>query len=520
MNAFIYAIIGLIIGGAGVFGYFHFGGQKRLKKMEEDNQKKIKEAERRLSEIEHKASVAETKIKEKIVDAKNKAIEIMEEAKKEEREIRKNLEKQEQRLISKEDNLEKKVTETEAAKEEYAKKMEAIKVEEEKLEAIYKEQEEKLSEITKLTTEEAQKMLLENVERDYKDEIVKHYDQMKADIKEEADKEAKNVIIQAIQRIAQDVTNEATQTLVELPNDDIKGRVIGREGRNINAFEHLTGVDVIVDDTPGAIVISGFDLVRRYVAKRSLEKLIEDGRIQPARIEQVVEETKEEVNKMMKEFGEKAIYEMGFTGVHPDLIKIVGRLRFRTSYGQNVLKHSMEVGLLAGHIASELGLDEKTAKMAGFFHDIGKAVDHEIEGGHDEIGAQILRKYGMPEAVVNAAESHHEAVKAIVPEAMVVQVADAISGARPGARRESLAAYLKRLQELEDVAKSFDGIDKCYAVQAGREVRVFVKSDKVDDTGAIKLSHDIARKIESELTYPGTIKVQVIREMRAIESAK
>ena len=462
----------------------------------------------------------ETKIKEKIVDAKNKALDIVNDAKKEEIESRKRLEKQEQRIITKEDQLEKKISDNERAKEDLIKRMEQVKVEEEKVEAIYKEQETALANITKLSKEEAREMLLKNIEREYKDDLVKHYNQVENDVKETANKKAKNIIAHAIQKIASSVTSESTQTLVQLPSDDIKGRVIGREGRNINAFEHLTGVDVIVDDTPGAIVISGFDLVRRYVAKRSLEKLIEDGRIQPARVESVVEETKEEVHQMMIEFGEKAVHEMGIVGLHPDLIKIIGRLRFRTSYGQNILKHSMETGYLAAAMAAELKLDVQVAKTAGFLHDIGKAVDHEIEGGHDLIGRDILRKYGLPKAVIHAVEAHHEAVPYETPEAIIVQVADAISGSRPGARRETLAIYLKRLKELEELAGSFDGIDKCYAIQAGREVRVMVKPDKIDDLQAIQLSHDIARKIEKELAYPGTVKVNVLRETRAVDIAK
>jgi len=434
--------------------------------------------------------------------------------------MRRQLEKQEERLISKEDLLEQKTTEVEKTKEEYANRGEQLKIQEEKTEAIYKEQEEKLANITKLTQEEARQMLLNNMERDYKDELVAHYNKMKEEAKEDAQKEAKNVLAQAIQKLASDVTSESTQTIVELPNDDIKGRVIGKEGRNINAFEHLTGVDVIVDDTPNAIMISGFDLVRRYVAKRALEKLVEDGRIHPARIEQIVEETKEQVHQMMKEFGEKAAFEMGITGLHPDLIKIIGRLRFRTSYGQNVLKHSMEVGFLAGQLAASIGADPHLCKVAGFLHDIGKAVDHEIEGSHALIGADILRKYGLPEAVIHAVEAHHEELPLNSAEAFVIMAADAISAARPGARSETVETYIKRLKELEALATSFTGVEKAYAIQAGREVRVFVKPQEIDDMAAIKLSHEIARKIETEMAYPGTIKVQVIRETRATEVAK
>lgn len=520
MSPMLYTIIGLLAGSAGVYLYFKSAGNKHIKKLEEENERKMAQARKKLVQIEQEAAEAGTKLKEKIVDAKKKALEIVEEAKKEEQNMRRQLEKQEQRLISKEDVLDKKATEIDKAKELYAEKTENLKVEEEKLEAIYKEQEEKLAKITALSKEEAQEMLLNNLEREYKDELVAHYKKINEEAREDAKKEATEVISMAIQKMAADVTSESTQTMVELPNDDIKGRIIGKEGRNINAFEHMTGVDVIVDDTPGAIMISGFDLVRRYVAKRSLEKLVEDGRIHPARIEQVVEETKEQVHQMMKEFGEKAVFEMGITGLHPDLVKIIGRLRFRTSFGQNVMKHSMEVGFLAGQIAANVGADVYASKVAGFLHDIGKAVDHDIEGSHALIGADILRKYGLSEKIVHAVEGHHNEIPVNTAEALIVQAADAISAARPGARSETVETYIRRLRDLEKVGTSFDGVEKAYAIQAGREVRVFVKPDKVDDMSAIKLSHGIARKIEQELSYPGTIKVQVIRELRAVDTAK
>jgi ribonuclease Y len=520
MSTVIYILIGLIAGAAGIYLYFKLEGNKHIKKLEQINEKKIAQAEKRLVDIEHQATLAETKLKEKILDAKNRALEIVQEAKKEEQNMRRQLEKQEERLISKEDNLEKKTSEIERLKEDYLKRGEQLQMQEEKINAIYKEQEEKLAKITKLSKEEARQMLLNNMEREYKDELVTYYEKMKEDVKENAKKEATNVLASTIQKVAADVTSESTQTMVELPNDDIKGRVIGKEGRNINAFEHLTGVDVIVDDTPNAIMISGFDLVRRYVAKRALEKLVEDGRIHPARIEDVVEETKEQVNQMMKEFGEKAAFEMGITGLHPDLLKIIGRLRFRTSYGQNVLKHSMEVGFLAGHIASSIGADSYVAKMAGFLHDIGKAVDHEVEGSHALIGADILRKYGLQEDIIHIVECHHEEIPTESPEAMVVMAADAVSASRPGARSETVETYLRRLKDLEQLSTSFEGVEKAYAIQAGREVRIFVKPQIIDDMEAIKLSHEIARKIEQELAYPGTIKVQVIRETRATEIAK
>lgn len=518
--SFIYALVGLAIGAAGVYAFYSAQGSAHLKKAQQENEKEIAKLEKHRKDIEQKVLMAETMLKEKTLDAKNKAFEIIEEAKKEEKDRRKQIETLEQRLITKEDQVDHKIAESEKVKEEFAKKIEKLKAEEEKVEAMYQKQEEVLSKITNMSKEDAKALLLENVERDYKGEIVKKYHMIESDVKEEANKKARDVITQAIQKLANEVTSESTQTLVNLSSDDIKGRVIGREGRNINAFEHLTGVDVIVDDTPGAIVISGFDLVRRYVAKRSLEKLIEDGRIHPARIETVVEETKNEISQMMTETGEKAVSEMGIVGLHPDLIKIIGRLKFRTSYGQNVLKHSMEVGYLAAAMAAEIGLNVQVAKAGGFLHDIGKAVDHEVEGSHALIGRDILKKYGVSKEIIHAVEAHHEDVPFNSAEAMLVQAADAISAARPGARRESMDTYIKRLQELEALVLSFPGVEKAYAIQAGREVRVMVRPNEIDDMAAIKLSHEIARRIEKELAYPGTIKVNVLRETRAIEVAR
>lgn len=520
MSFIIFALVGLAIGAGGVYAFFNTQGASRLKKIQEESEKEVAKIQKHQKDLEHKTLEIETKIREKILDAKNKALEIMDEAKKEETERRKGLEKLEQRLIGKEDTIDKKIAESEKVKDDYAKKIEKLKIEEEKVEAMYQKQEEVLTTLTGLSKEDAKNLLLSNVERDYKDDIVKHYKKIENDVKEESGKKAKEVIVAAIQKMASSVTSESTQTLVTLASDDIKGRVIGREGRNINAFEHLTGVDVIVDDTPGAIVISGFDLVRRYVAKRALEKLIEDGRIHPARIETVVEETKNEVGQMMVESGEKAVQEMGIVGLHPDLVKIVGRLRFRTSYGQNVLKHSMEVGYIAAAMAAELGLNIQVAKAGGFLHDIGKAVDHELEGSHALISRDILKKYGLSKEIIHTVEAHHEEVPFQSAEAMIVQAADAISAARPGARRESLATYLKRLQELEDLALSFKGVEKAYAIQAGREVRVMVKPNEIDDLGAIQMAHEMARRIEKEMAYPGTVKVNILRETRAIDVAR
>ena len=516
----IYLLIGLAAGGGGIYAFFHMQGAKRLQKIQAENEKEVARLEKHLKDLELKSATIETKIREKILDAKNKAFDIINEAKQDETERRKQLEKQEQRLMSKEDLLEKKVSENEQIREGFAKKLEAIKMEEEKLEALYKEQEAVLSKITNMTTDEAREILLKNVERDYQSEIVEHYKKMESGIKEDAAKKAKNIITQAVQKIASDVTSESTQTIVQLPGDEIKGRIIGREGRNINAFEHLTGVDVIVDDTPGAIVISAFDPVRRQIAKVALEKLIADGRIQPARIEDTVEKAKEEISEKIKEAGEAAVYDTGVAGLDQKLVRILGRLSFRTSYGQNVLLHSLEVAHLAATIASEVGADANLAKKAGLLHDIGKAVTHEVQGSHVEIGKMILQKFNVSEEVIKTMQAHHEEYPYESVEAVIVQVADQISGARPGARKDTLEAYLKRLGELEKVANSFEGVEKSYAIQAGREIRVFVYPEKITDLEARKLARQIADKVQQELNYPGEIKVNVIRELRVTEYAR
>ncbi len=512
--------LGFLAGGAGAYAYFRSAGKRHFRQMEQESEQRMAAAKKRTDEVEHQMRMAETRLKERELEAKNKALEIIQEAKKEEQAMRRQLEKHEERLISKEDVLDKKTSQLDQAQSQLKQKEEKLRQEEEKVEALHAKQEEQLLQIAQLSKEEARKKLLDSVETQYKGEILEHYKNAAKLAKDEVDKEAREIIVRAIQKIASNVTSESTQTLVELPSDDIKGRIIGKEGRNINAFEHLTGVDVIVDDTPGAITVSGFDLVRRYVAKVALQKLIEDGRIHPARIESIVEETKEQVGQMMKEFGEKAVFEMGLTGIHPDLVRIIGRLRFRTSYGQNVLKHSMEVGFLAEQIANLVGANAYVAKAAGFLHDIGKAVDHEVEGSHAVISGDILRKYNLPQEIVHAAEAHHEDVPLLTTEAFIVQAADAISGSRPGARRETTETYIRRLKDLEAIGLSFEGVEKSYAIQAGREVRIFVRPEVIDDLGAVKLSHAIARKIEKEMAYPGTIKVQVIRETRSVDLAK
>jgi len=376
-----------------------------------------------------------------------------------------------------------------------------------------------LEKVANLTSDEARQILLRHVEEELQGEIARRVREAEAEIKEEGDKRARNILAVAIERYAADHVAESTVSVVELPSDDMKGRIIGREGRNIRAFENLTGIDVIIDDTPEAVVVSGFDPVRREIARLSLERLVADGRIHPGRIEEVVAKVQREMEDRIREEGEQAAYDVGIHDLHPELVKLMGRLRYRTSYGQNALKHSVEVAHIAGMIAAELGCDVAVAKRAGLLHDIGKALTHEAEGTHLELGIELLHKYNEPDVVIWAMEAHHGAEPKTV-EAVIVTAADAVSAARPGARRESLELYIKRLRRLEEIADSFDGVDKTYAISAGREVRIIVKPDSIDDQNAMRLSREIARKIEKELTYPGQIKVTVIRETRAVDYAK
>jgi len=502
----VIAVIALLLGSVLGFLFFYL----RAKRMKLEGQKM---KEKMMYEAEQKA-------KEIILDAKNEAFKITEASKREEQQRRQNIEKIESRLMAKEEALDQKTEKLDLVKTKLEEKSVELRQRKEELDALETKWKNELERIAQLSKEEAKEMLLKRYEDEFKDDIVLHIKKREEMLKEESDKKAKKIIAQAIQRYAAEVATESTATVVELPNDEMKGRIIGREGRNINAFEQKTGIDVIVDDTPGSILISGFDLMRRYIAKQALEELIKDGRIHPTRIEETVDKVTKEVNNLIKESGEKACFELGITGFPPDLIKLIGRLRFRTSYGQNVLKHSVEVGFLAAAIAGEMGADIDLAKKAGFLHDIGKAVDHEIEGSHAIIGGNIARKFGLPESLVNAIESHHDDVPAQTVEAIIAAAADAISGARPGARRESLEAYIKRLKELEALANSFEGVKKSFAIQAGREVRVIVEPEKIDDLMATKLAFNIARKIEGELSYPGEIKVSVVREMRVVDYAK
>jgi len=422
--------------------------------------------------------------------------------------------------LQKEENLDRKIESFEKKEEHLAVRETFLSDSQAKVDALYQKQLGELERLSGLSTEDAKKELLQSVEEEVKHETAMLIKDLEQQAKEEADKKAREIISLAIQRCAADHVAETTVSVVALPNDEMKGRIIGREGRNIRTLETLTGIDLIIDDTPEAVIISGFDPVRREVARVALEKLINDGRIHPSRIEEMVEKAQKEVEQKIKEAGEQATFAVGVHGLHPELIKLLGRLKYRTSYGQNVLNHSVEVAHLAGLMASELGVDVVLAKRAGLLHDIGKAIDHEMEGSHVEIGMEIAKKYRESELVLNAIMAHHGDVEPKSVEAVLVAAADAVSAARPGARRETLESYLKRLTRLEEISESFEGVEKCFAVQAGREIRIMVKPDQIDDATSILLARDIAKKIEAEMEYPGQIKVVIIRETRAVDYAK
>ncbi len=480
-------------------------------------QKQVETAEGKVKKI---FSEAKDKAAEILLKAKEQAVKTFEDAKQEEAEKSKRLRDNEQRLIRKEENLERKSDDYEKQKAALQKKGEQIMKIKEEIGNIKNEQLKKLERIANVGKEKAREIILDKVERDSKEEILKKIKQLETEGVDELKERANDIIVQAIQKYSGSHTAEITTSTVSLSSDEMKGRVIGREGRNIKTLEKLTGVEVIVDDTPEMIVISGFDPMRRYIAKLSLEKLISDGRIHPARIEEVVEEVKKEVHKSVKKIGQLAVSDLGIIGFDPKLIQLLGRLKFRTSYGQNVLIHSIEVARLSASLASELGADVAVAKKAGILHDIGKAVDHEIQGTHVEIGRNILKKFGISEEIIKAMQSHHEDYPFETTESVIIRTADAISASRPGARKDTLENYLKRLKELEDIANAFDEVEKCYAIQAGREIRVFVTPEKIDDLESTKLSKKIADNIEDTLNYPGEIKVHVIREMRAVEYAR
>ena len=442
------------------------------------------------------------------------------EMERENKERRSDIQRQERRLLQKEENLDRKIESFEKKEEHLAVRETFLSDSQAKVDALYQKQLGELERLSGLSTEDAKKELLQSVEEEVKHETAMLIKDLEQQAKEEADKKAREIISLAIQRCAADHVAETTVSVVALPNDEMKGRIIGREGRNIRTLETLTGIDLIIDDTPEAVIISGFDPVRREVARVALEKLINDGRIHPSRIEEMVEKAQKEVEQKIKEAGEQATFAVGVHGLHPELIKLLGRLKYRTSYGQNVLNHSVEVAHLAGLMASELGVDVVLAKRAGLLHDIGKAIDHEMEGSHVEIGMEIAKKYRESELVLNAIMAHHGDVEPKSVEAVLVAAADAVSAARPGARRETLESYLKRLTRLEEISESFEGVEKCFAVQAGREIRIMVKPDQIDDATSILLARDIAKKIEAEMEYPGQIKVVVIRETRNVNYAK
>ena len=482
---------------------------------------KIKSAESEANRILLNAKKeAENAKKEEILKAKEEILQSRNELDKEIKERRGEVQQQEKRLFQREEALERRSDSFERKEKELERNIQEADKRKKSLDEMYSKQIAELQRISGLSREEAKKILLQQLDKTLNDEKAALIKQAEQTVKETANKKAKELIGYAIQKCAADHTSETTVSVVALPNDDMKGRIIGREGRNIKMLETLTGIDLIIDDTPEAVILSGFDPLRREVARIALEKLIEDGRIHPAKIEEMVEKAKEEVEETIKEEGERAILETGVHGLHPDLVRLLGKLKYRTSYGQNVLNHSIEVSNLARIMAEELGLDPKIARRAGLLHDIGKALDHDMEGTHVQIGVDVLKKYKENDIIINAVEAHHEDVAPKSLEAVLIQAADAISASRPGARRETLETYIKRLEKLESIADSFEGVEKSYAIQAGREIRLVVKPEKVSDSQMITMARDVAQKVEDEMEYPGQIKVNVIRETRAIDYAK
>ena len=482
---------------------------------------KIGSAEEKSREIIDEAlKVAETKKKEALLEAKEENLKAKNELEKETRERRAEIQRYERRVLSKEENLDKKAEAMERKESSLVSREDSLKKRTAEVEELFAKEQEELEKISGLTSDQAKEYLLKSVEADVKHDTAKLIKELEARAKEEADKKAREYVVTAIQRCAADHVAETTVSVVQLPSDEMKGRIIGREGRNIRTLETMTGVELIIDDTPEAVVLSGFDPVRREVARIALERLIVDGRIHPARIEEMVEKAQKEVENMMREEGEAAALEVGIHGIHPELVKLLGKMKFRTSYGQNALKHSIEVAQLSGLLASEIGVDVRLAKRAGLLHDIGKSVDHEMEGSHVQLGSELCKKYKESATVINAVESHHGDVEPTSLISCIVQAADTISAARPGARRETLETYTNRLKQLEDITNSFKGVDKSFAIQAGREVRIMVVPEQVSDDDLVLMDREISKKVESEMEYPGQFKVNVIRESRVTDYAK
>jgi len=511
-------ILGAIIGG--LFAGWWLGEvfeKNKLKKANENADKILKEAKTKADEITRKADL----------DSKELLYKLRVDFEKQNSSRKEELTQLEKRIGQREENLEKRLDFIEKKEEEISRQEDNLrKITEEaerkrdSLEHLIEEEKEKLKRISSLTPQEARELLLKRYEEELRGEKAKMIREMEDALKEEAEEKAKEIVSQAIQRCAVEHTTETTVSVVPLPNDEIKGRIIGREGRNIRAFEMVTGVDLVIDDTPEAVGISGFDPIRREIARISLEKLVQDGRIHPARIEEIVEKSKQEFDKKLIEEGKAVAFEVGIHNLHPELIKLLGKLKYRSSFGQNALQHSKEVAIIMGILASEMGLDARIAKRAGLLHDIGKAIDHQVEGTHAQIGADLIRKYGESDIVINAAEAHHEDVEFKSIYALLALVADAISAARPGARRETLETYIKRLRQLETTANSLEGVDRSFAIQAGREIRVIVQPNKIKDEEISLVAHELKKKLEQEMDYPGNIKITVIRETRAVDYAK
>ncbi len=509
-EVFVFIILALVIGlGIGYLGRKNIA-ESKLGSAEEQAARTIEEA----------AKEGEARKKELLLEAKDEIHQSRQEAEKDLRDRRRDLDRMERRVLQKEELVDKKTESMEKKEQVLLQKEKDMDKSQQDIKMVLTQQLKELERLSGLTSEAAKELLLANVENEIRQETAVMIRSLENEAKEEADKKARNIVSLAIQRCAADVVSETTVSVVALPNDEMKGRIIGREGRNIRTFETLSGVDLIIDDTPEAVILSSFDPVRREIARVALESLVSDGRIHPARIEEMIEKSKNQIDQQLRELGEQAAFDVGVHGLHPELIRLLGRLRYRTSYGQNVLKHSIEVSHLAGVMAAELDVDITLAKRAGLLHDIGKAVDHEVVGPHVEIGVDLAKRYRETKEVIHGIEAHHGDVEPQTIEAILVQAADAISASRPGARRETLESYIKRLEKLENLANGFEGVDKSYAIQAGREIRIIVKPEQVDDLGTITLVKNIARQIEQELDYPGQIKVMVIRETRSVELAK